>query len=106
MVSLQLMYRAPISASVADDMTTLIICKIVLCACCMQGYCQGECWLQGCLSLQFIETCGGAWLGRWVLEWVELFVVHGEELIHQYLVNSGSSWVAPLEVCVGIAMVT
>ena len=29
MVSLSLMYRAPISASAADDMTALMICKIV-----------------------------------------------------------------------------
>jgi hypothetical protein len=29
MASLQLMYRAPISASAADDMTALMICEIV-----------------------------------------------------------------------------
>jgi hypothetical protein len=40
------------------------------------------------------------------LGWEELFVVHEEECICWYLVIFGSYWVAPLEVCAGIAMVT
>ncbi len=27
------------------------------------------------------ETCEGAWFGIYVLEWVELFIMHGEELV-------------------------
>ncbi len=38
--------------------------------------------------------------------WEELFVVHEEECVCWYSVNLGSCWVAPLEVCAGIAMVT
>ncbi len=38
--------------------------------------------------------------------WEELFVVHEEECVCWYLVNSGSCWVAPLEVCARIAVVT
>jgi hypothetical protein len=65
--------------------------------------------------LQFVETRGGAWLGRWVLDWEDgVFAVveaHRTEsevfpdptVLWSILVPS---WVAPLEVCVGIAMVT
>jgi hypothetical protein len=41
-----------------------------------------------------------------VLGWEELFIVHEEERVCWYVVTFGSCWVAPLEVCVEIAMVT
>jgi hypothetical protein len=52
-------------------------------------------------------------LGRWVLEWEELFVVEAHRMESGVLPaqtvlwpNLVPSWVAPLEVCVGIVMVT
>jgi hypothetical protein len=65
--------------------------------------------------LQFVETCEGAWLGRWVFEWedgdfavMEAHQMESEAFPAQTVLwsNLVPSWVAPLEVCMGIAMVT
>jgi hypothetical protein len=78
------------------DFTACVVCRSVV------GERLGREDAQVCNALRSAEGLG--WGDR--LGWEELFVVHEEERVCWYLVNLGSCWVAPLEVCTGIAMVT
>ena len=73
------------------------------CACCVQGYCWGKCWLQGCLNKERpAEGLGWGYMcwNRWS------YSSCMEKNLYQYLVKLGSSGVAPLKMCMGNVMLT